>query len=79
MTEPSSITRLLIDWSNGDQAALEQLTPQMHQELYAFCTIVSPTATIRVNLFRLPRGVGNECSKAMPGHASVLIVMVALF
>ena len=30
-----SIARLLIDWSNGDHAALEELTPQVHRELHA--------------------------------------------
>ena len=35
MTEPlpQNITQLLIAWSNGDQAALEQLIPQVYQEL----------------------------------------------
>ncbi len=27
------VTRLLLDWSNGDQAALEQLTPLVYDEL----------------------------------------------
>ena len=27
------ITRLLVDWRNGDQAALEQLVPLVHEEL----------------------------------------------
>jgi len=30
---PDHITRLLIDWRNGDQAALEQLIPLVHDEL----------------------------------------------
>jgi RNA polymerase sigma factor (TIGR02999 family) len=30
---PNQITRLLIDWRNGDQAALEQLIPLVHDEL----------------------------------------------
>ena len=36
MAIPSTkdITRLLVAWSNGDQAALEQITPLVHQELY---------------------------------------------
>jgi RNA polymerase sigma-70 factor (ECF subfamily) len=35
MTEPSpqSITQLLIAWSNGDQAALEQMLPLVYREL----------------------------------------------
>lgn len=32
-TSPQSITQLLLAWSNGDQAALEQLVPQVYQEL----------------------------------------------
>jgi len=36
MTTPPSheITRLLLAWSDGDQAALEQLTPLVHAELH---------------------------------------------
>jgi RNA polymerase sigma factor (TIGR02999 family) len=30
---PAEITRLLVDWRNGDQAALEQLMPLVHDEL----------------------------------------------
>ena len=30
---PAQITRLLIDWRGGDQAALEQLIPLVHDEL----------------------------------------------
>jgi len=30
---PAQITRLLIDWRGGDQAALEQLIPLVHEEL----------------------------------------------
>jgi RNA polymerase sigma-70 factor, ECF subfamily len=32
--QPASITRLLTQWSQGNQAALEQLTPQVHRELH---------------------------------------------
>ena len=35
MTESPSITRLLIDWSGGNRAALEDLTPQVQSELHA--------------------------------------------
>jgi len=35
MTEPASVTQLLIDWSNGDREALEKLIPQVHRELHA--------------------------------------------
>jgi hypothetical protein len=30
---PAQITRLLIDWRGGDQAALDQLIPLVHDEL----------------------------------------------
>src|SRR3982750_1334038 len=35
MSENSTqqVTRLLVDWSNGDQSALEQLTPLVYSEL----------------------------------------------
>ncbi len=32
-SSPQEITRLLVDWSNGDQAALAQLMPLVHDEL----------------------------------------------
>jgi RNA polymerase sigma factor (TIGR02999 family) len=32
-TSPQSITQLLIAWSNGDQAAFDQLIPHVYQEL----------------------------------------------
>jgi RNA polymerase sigma factor (TIGR02999 family) len=31
---PQEVTRLLIAWSNGDQAALDELTPLVYQELH---------------------------------------------
>ncbi|MDQ3649481.1 MAG: sigma-70 family RNA polymerase sigma factor [Acidobacteriota bacterium] len=34
MTPPSDITRLLLAWSDGDQAALEKLLPLIEQELH---------------------------------------------
>ena len=33
MPSPREITQLLVAWSNGDQAALERLTPLVHDEL----------------------------------------------
>ena len=35
MAESHSITRLLNDWSDGNPAALEELTPHLQQELHA--------------------------------------------
>jgi len=32
-TSPKEVTQLLIDWSNGDQAALDQLIPLVYDEL----------------------------------------------
>jgi RNA polymerase sigma factor (TIGR02999 family) len=34
MSSTHDITELLLAWSNGDQAALERLTPLVYQELY---------------------------------------------
>jgi RNA polymerase sigma factor (TIGR02999 family) len=33
MTPPATITRLLVRWRNGDQAALDELAPQVYGEL----------------------------------------------
>src|SRR5271156_3710923 len=35
MDRPAPITQLLVQWSQGDQAALEQLAPQVYRELHA--------------------------------------------
>jgi RNA polymerase sigma factor (TIGR02999 family) len=35
MTEPPPITRLLIEWSNGNRASLDELTPHVYRELHA--------------------------------------------
>ena len=34
MSPPGNVTQLLVAWSNGDRAALEVLTPLIHQELH---------------------------------------------
>ena len=34
MTSLPNVTQLLVAWSHGDQAALERLTPLVHQELH---------------------------------------------
>jgi len=39
MTGPRTITRLLIDWCNGDNAALDELTPLVYGELHALARI----------------------------------------
>src|SRR5262245_7658786 len=35
MAEPASITQLLVDWSSGNRAALDELTPHVQRELHA--------------------------------------------
>jgi RNA polymerase sigma factor (TIGR02999 family) len=34
MSAPTNVTQLLMSWSTGDQAALEALTPVVHEELH---------------------------------------------
>ena len=63
MVEPASITRLLIEWSNGNRAALDELTPQVHTELRALASTylnrirrnqtLQPTALINELYLRL--------------------------
>jgi RNA polymerase sigma factor (TIGR02999 family) len=36
--KPPNVTQLLASWSNGDNAALEALTPIVHQELHRLAT-----------------------------------------
>jgi len=38
MTSPEEITRLLVSWGNGDQAALDQLMPLVYDELRRLAT-----------------------------------------
>ena len=63
MASPSNVTQLLVSWSNGDQAALEALTPLVHQELYRLAArcmagerhghILQPTALVNEAYLRL--------------------------
>ena len=60
---PRTITRLLIDWENGDEAALDELTPLVYKELHALARIylsrgrrseaLQPTELIDELYFRL--------------------------
>jgi len=38
MTSPDAVTQLLVDWSKGDQAALERLMPLVYSELRRLAT-----------------------------------------
>ena len=72
MPTPSvqEITWLLIDWRNGDQAALERLTPMVYQELRKLAQVylrhespghtLQPTALIHEAYLRLIDQVNPE-------------------
>jgi len=61
--QPRTVTRLLLDWRNGDQAALDQLLPLVYQELHRRAMIfmsrerpghtLQPTALINEVYLRL--------------------------
>lgn len=63
MSAPPNITQLLVSWSEGDQAALETLTPLVHHELHRLATrcmagerpghLLQPTALINEAYLRL--------------------------
>jgi RNA polymerase sigma factor (TIGR02999 family) len=63
MKSPNNVTQLLISWSNGDQAALEALTPLVQQELHRLAArfmageraghILQPTALVNEAYLRL--------------------------
>ena len=63
MNPPSNVTQLLISWSNGDQAALDALTPLVHQEMHRLAArfmageraghILQPTALVNEAYLRL--------------------------
>ena len=38
MSTPDGVTQLLVDWSKGDQAALERLMPLVYSELRRLAT-----------------------------------------
>lgn len=63
MTSPDEVTQLLLDWSNGNQAALNQLMPLVYAELHRMARrhlagqsaghTLQPTALIHEAYFRL--------------------------
>jgi RNA polymerase sigma factor (TIGR02999 family) len=63
MSAPSNVTQLLASWSSGDQAALDALTPLVHQELHRLAArhmagerpghILQPTALVNEAYLRL--------------------------
>ena len=63
MSAPANVTQLLVSWSNGDQDALEALTPLVHQELRRLAArcmagerpghILQPTALVNEAYLRL--------------------------
>ena len=63
MSESAPITQLLADWSHGNQAALDQLTPHVYKELHALARAylrrgrpnqtLQPTALINEACLRL--------------------------
>src|ERR1043166_5900953 len=63
MVPEASITQLLVKWSHGDQAALEELTPHVHRELQSLARAylrrgrpnqtLQPTAVVNEELMRL--------------------------
>jgi RNA polymerase sigma-70 factor (ECF subfamily) len=63
MDPARSVTQLLLDWGQGDRAALEQLTPKVHRELHAIARAylrrargdqtLQPTALINEAYIRL--------------------------
>jgi RNA polymerase sigma-70 factor, ECF subfamily len=86
MSQPSSITHLLIDWSNGNPSALEELTPQVQKELHALAQTylrrgrpnqtLQPTALINELYLRLidqSQSVHWECRSHFFGIAARLM------
>jgi len=63
MEEASSVTQLLVEWSHGNQAALDELTPQVYRELHQLASTylrrgrpnhtLQPTALINEACLRL--------------------------
>jgi RNA polymerase sigma factor (TIGR02999 family) len=63
MSAPPTITQLLVSWSQGDQAALEALTPLVHHELHRLAArfmageraghLLQPTALVNEAYLRL--------------------------
>ncbi len=65
MTSRDEVTRLLLDWSNGDEAALNELMPLVYSELHRMASrhlasqarghTLQPTAVVHEAYFRLVR------------------------
>src|SRR5256885_4607974 len=81
MTNSRSITQLLIDWSNGNRAALNELTPQVYRELHSLARThlnrgrgnetLQPTALINEVYLRL---IGGSPPIQWPGRSQVFAI-----
>lgn len=70
MASPDEITRLLRDWSNGNQAALNELVPLVYGELHRMASrhlatqsaghVLQPTALLHEAYCRLVAGATNR-------------------
>ncbi len=65
-SSPPEVTQLLIDWSNGDQAALDRLMPLVYEELRRmakrYMTRQSPGHTLQTS------ALINEAFIKLVGH-----------
>ena len=85
LQDPGSVTNLLLDWRNGDQSALDRLTPIIYEDLlrlararlkgeYRQCTL-QPTALVHESYLRLADQTRLECESRTHFYAVAANVM----
>ena len=85
LQDPGSVTNLLLDWRNGDQSALDRLTPIIYEDLlrlararlkgeYRQCTL-QPTALVHESYLRLADQTRLECDSRAHFYAVAANVM----
>jgi RNA polymerase sigma factor (TIGR02999 family) len=85
LQDPGNVTNLLLDWRNGDQSALDRLTPIIYDDLLRIakarlkaeprqCTI-QPTALVHESYLRLADQTRLECESRAHFYAIAANVM----
>jgi hypothetical protein len=85
LQDSGDVTNLLLNWHNGDQSALNQLTPIIYEDLLRFakarlkpesrqCTL-QPTALVHESYLRLADQTRLECESRAHFYAIAANVM----
>jgi len=85
LQDPGSVTKLLLDWRNGDQSALDRLTPIIYEDLLRLArarlkaeyrqSTLQPTALVHESYLRLADQARLECESRAHFYAVAANVM----